>query len=72
MKQAESEFLSKVELRDLTDCARAGQQAEWLKAKGIPFHQDGRRIIASRFHVRQWLEGVTVVRSSGLNLAGIR
>lgn len=67
-----TEFLTTTELHSLTGYARAGQQSEWLKAKGIPFRQDGRRIIASREHVRSWLEGRTVVTSSGLNLAGIK
>lgn len=67
-----SEFLTSPELHALTDYARAGQQSEWLKAKGIPFRQDGRRVIVSREHVRNWLEGRTVVTSTGLNLASIK
>lgn len=70
-----TEFLNSTELHDLTGYARPGQQAEWLKDKGIPFREDGertKRIIVSREHVRNWLEGRTVVTSSGLNLAGIK
>lgn len=67
-----SEFLSQPELYTLTGYARAGQQSDWLKTKGIPFRQDGRRVIISREHVRNWLEGRTLVTSSGLNLVGIK
>lgn len=71
-----SEFLSSTELHALTGYARAGQQAAWLKAEGIPCRIDSSRVpvrvIVSREHVRNWLEGRTVVTSTGLNLAGIK
>lgn len=67
-----TEFLDSQELHALTGFARATQQATWLREKGIPFRQDGRRIIISRVHAREWLEGRTAVVSSGLKLAAIK
>ena len=52
-----SEYLSSQELHQLTGYARSGQQSAWLKFRGIPFKQDGARIIVSRVHVQSWLEG---------------
>ena len=55
-----AEYLSIQELHQLTGYARSGQQSAWLKFRGIPFKQDGARIIVSRVHVQGWLEGVPV------------
>lgn len=52
-----TEYLSSQELHQLTGYARSGQQSAWLKFRGIPFKQDGARIIVSRVHVQSWLEG---------------
>lgn len=67
-----NELYAPQELHTLTDYARAGQQAAWLAERGIPHRVDGRRVIVSRVHVQAWLEGRTVVHSTGLNLAGIK
>ncbi|TXH90319.1 MAG: DUF4224 domain-containing protein [Rhodoferax sp.] len=67
-----TEFLNPQEMHALTSYARAGQQSEWLKTKGIPHRVDGRRVIVSREHVRNWLEGRTMVVSRGLNTAAIK
>lgn len=67
-----SEYLSPGELHDLTGYARHAQQAAWLLERGIPHRQDGKRVILSRVHARDWLEGRTVARSNGLNLASIK
>lgn len=67
-----SEYLDKADLHKLTGYARHGQQAQWLKEQGIAHRVDGNRVIVSRVHVQSWLEGRTVVHSSGLNLAGIK
>jgi len=67
-----TEYLTHLELHQLTGYARAGQQSTWLQSKGIPCRLDGRRVIVSREHVRGWLEGRTMVASKGLNLAGIK
>lgn len=67
-----TEYLSAAELHQLTDYARAAQQAAWLKFRGIPYKQDGSRIIASRVHVQSWLEGKPVLARAGMNIAAIR
>lgn len=66
------EFLTTPELHQLTGYAHADKQTAWLKFRGIPHRTDGRRVIVSRVHVRDWLEGKTVVISSGVNLAGVK
>jgi hypothetical protein len=66
------EYLPPLELHALTGLARVLAQADWLAQQGIPHRVDGKRVIVSRIHVQSWLEGRTVVRSSGLNLAGIK
>lgn len=68
-----SALLSQTELHKLTGYARVTAQAGWLKDHGIPHRLvDGRRLLVSDTHVQAWLEGRTVVHSTGLNLAGIR
>ena len=67
-----AEYLPPPELHALTGFARVSAQVEWLATHGIPHRQDGRRVIVSREHVRAWLEGRTVARSNGLNLAAIK
>ena len=66
-----SEYLSTAELHTLTGFARANQQASWLKERGIPHKQDGKRIIASRVHVQSWIEGRPIKSSSGPNWAAV-
>lgn len=65
---SETEFLKAAELHDLTGFARAAEQDDWLKERGIPHQRDGRRVIVSRFHARAWLEGRPVVASNAPNL----
>lgn len=67
-----SEYLDKTDLHRLTGYARPAKQIEWLKEKGIPHRVDGIRVIVSRSHVTGWLEGRTVVSSSGPNWGAIR
>ncbi|MDZ7918478.1 DUF4224 domain-containing protein [Rhodoferax sp.] len=67
-----SEYLLPPELHVLTGYARCNGQASWLQQKGIPHKLDGKRVIVSREHVRGWIEGRTVVTSSGLNLSAIK
>jgi len=69
---SDSEYLSPGELHDFTGYARAGQQTAWLIERGVPHRLDGKRVILSRVHARNWLEGRTVARSNGLNLAAIK
>lgn len=67
-----SEFLTREELRDLTGAGRAQAQARWLAEKGLPHRVDGRRVIVSRHHVRQWLAGESLVLSAGPNWDAVR
>jgi len=67
-----TEYLSPQELHQLTDYARPSGQVEWLRAKGIPHREDGKRIIVSREHVRSWIEGKPVLARGGLNVSAIR
>jgi hypothetical protein len=66
------EFLDKNELKQLTGAARAAAQAQWLADKAVAHRRDGTRVIVSRFHVRQWLEGKTAVSSGSFNWASVR
>jgi hypothetical protein len=67
-----NEYLNVLELHQLTGMARPGKQSEWLKTHSIPHRVDGTRLIVSRVHVQNWIEGRNMVSSTGLNLAGIR
>lgn len=67
-----TEYLPPQELHALTGYARSNSQAAWLVERGVPHRLDGRRLIVSRVHVQQWLEGRTVARSAGLKLAAIK
>lgn len=63
---AESELLSPAEVKQLCDGkARPSDQVEALKALGIPCLVSGRRVIVSRYHLRQRLEGRPTVAPSG-------
>lgn len=66
-----SEYLNSAELHVLTGYARKSQQAEWLKAHGIPHRVDNGRVIVSRVHVQAWLEGKHTISSNGPNWAKI-
>lgn len=61
------EFLDGPELQALTGYSRAKEQAVWLKERSIPHRQEGSRVIVSRVHVRQWLEGRELVVGDGVN-----
>jgi hypothetical protein len=67
-----SEYLTAEDIHALTGYARPGKQAMWLRDKGIPHRVDGLRVIICTTHCRNWLEGVTMIRSNGLNLAAIK
>lgn len=67
-----SEFLSSSELHQLTGYARANAQAAWLKEKGVAHKRDGSRVIVARTHALAWLEGRSVVTSSGPNWASVK
>lgn len=66
------ELMSRDEIRGLTGKAHASAQASWLAEHGLPYRLDGRRVILSRSHVRDWLAGKTVRQSSGINWGAVR
>ena len=66
-----AELYDHVELQLLTSYSRAAEQAAWLRERGIPHRRDGRRVIVSRLHVREWLEGRETVVSEGPNWAAL-
>jgi hypothetical protein len=67
-----TEYLTSADLNTLTGYARSKQQSMWMKKRGIPHRQEGKRIIACTEHVRLWISGRSVVVSSGLNLSAIK
>ncbi len=67
-----SEYLNAQDLHTLTGYARPGKQAEWLKQNGVAHRVDGARVIVAHTHVQRWLEGRTVVSSSGPNWGAIK
>lgn len=67
-----SEFLSSTDLHRLTGYARPQKQAQWLKDNGLPHRVDGARVIVASRHVTSWLEGRTVVHSSGPNWSAVK
>ena len=67
-----AEFLNQPDLHALTGYARQGKQAQWLKDNGIPHRVDGARVIVASRHVTSWLEGRTVVSSSGPNWSAVK
>ena len=66
-----TEYLSQSELYQLTGYVRGTSQSSWLKDRALPHQTDGQRVIISRTHVKDWLEGRAVI-STGLNLAAIK
>jgi hypothetical protein len=69
---SESEFLSLAEVRELTGYARHEDQRRTLTEKGIPWREGPRRILVSRYHVREWLAGRQVAPSRGPRLELVR
>lgn len=67
-----SEFLSSSEVRDLTNSTPFRKQAAWLVEHGVPHRVDGRRVIVSRVHARNWLEGRQAPASGGINWSAVK
>ncbi|QKV52360.1 DUF4224 domain-containing protein [Comamonas antarctica] len=67
-----NEYLSNQEISRLTGSSENRCKSNWLRGQRIPFKEDGKRLIVSRMHVQQWLEGKPVLTHSGLNLSAIR
>lgn len=66
-----SEFLSASELYGLTGFHRAAEQERWLEDHSVPHKRDGKRVIVSRFHAREWLAGRSIIVSSGPNWSAL-
>lgn len=69
---SDDEFLKPAALHDLTGFARAAEQVDWLKERGIPHQRDGKRVIVCRIHARAWVEGRPAVASNAPNLGALR
>ena len=67
-----NELLSPAEVKELAGCAARDAQAEKLAALGVPFRRDGARILVSRMHVRQWLNGEQLRPSVGPRMDLVR
>lgn len=67
-----SELLSPVEVRELVGCVSREAQCSKLVSLGIPHRRDGARILVSRIHVRQWLNGEQLRPSVGPRLDLVR
>jgi hypothetical protein len=65
------EFLNAADLQALTGFARAAEQTAWLTEHSVPHRRDGKRVIVSRFHAREWLAGRNVVPSTAPNLEAL-
>lgn len=60
-----TELYDGAELLMLTGYSRAAAQVKWLRDRGIPHRCDGQRVLVSRHHVREWLQGRECVASDG-------
>lgn len=60
----DGEFLSPPEVRQLAGRADLLGQDEALRLLGIPHRISGRRMLVSRYHVREWLSGRVVTPST--------
>lgn len=72
MESSFTEFLTPEEIRDLTQARGLDAQVQVLEREGIPHKLMRRRLLVSRFHVREWLTGKAAPRSKGINLAMVR
>jgi len=52
--------------------ARMGDQVKALEALGIPHKVVGKRVVVSRYHVRDWLAGKVVTPSTKPRLELVR
>jgi hypothetical protein len=68
MLAIDTEFLSAAEVKDLTGTAQPDAQEAQLKLQGLPCKRRGRRVLVSRYHLREWLSGRPVTPSRGAKL----
>ena len=64
----DSEFLAPSELRELTGYAHREQQERVLTERAIPYKDVGRRLLVSRYHVREWIAGRATRTTAGPRL----
>ena len=67
-----TEFLRPEELRELAGSAGGEAQCAALDMLGVPYRRVNRRVLVSRYHVREWLSGRAVTPSRGVNLALVK
>ena len=66
------ELLTPTEVHRLTDSADPDAQEKVLCQDGIPYRRRGRRILVSRYHLREWLTGRPVAQSRGFDFTRIK
>lgn|GEM_PF-1309310 len=66
------ELLNPTEVRALTDSSDPDVQERVLCQDGIPYRRRGRRILVSRYHVREWLTGRPVPASRGFDFSRVK
>lgn len=66
------ELMQPGEVRQLVGTAKPEEQSKLLREWGIPHRLLNRRILVSRFHVREWLAGHNVAPARGINLAAVK
>ena len=77
-----SELLDHADIQKLTGSAAVNSQMRWLRDRRIPFRAEfigaataRKRLILTRFHVRQWIEGTEgkdTPKNLGLNWDAVR
>lgn len=66
------EFLDAADVKALTGESSPERQATALSLRRIPHQVVGRRVLVSRYHVRQWLTGAPLTPTRKPNLAAVR
>lgn len=66
------EFLDSADVKALTGETSPERQVAVLGLRGIPHQVVGRRVLVSRYHVRQWLTGAPLTPTRKPNLAAVR
>lgn len=69
----ESELLTLAEVKAAAGgAARIDDQVRILREQGVPHKVVGRRVLVSRYHLREWLAGRVVAPSSAPKLELVR
>lgn len=73
MTHGDGEFLTPHEVKDLTGTRNTDEQQVVLTADGIPYRVvRDKRILVSRYHVREWLAGRITTPSRGVDLSLVK